>query len=223
MIARIALLALALTACGNAGIDDGLECGDWTTEVDGICVGDEPIEPDPVTMESLLDAMEPCDAPETGDGRLDLDAGCADDVCAGGFVGTINAAMGEEARCIQPYPGVAEYLECTWSNGAVGGVYDLDGDGVPGEDALVLLVIVEDDFDGTTADGFGIGDRVSCLVDSLGAPDELSFVQTKQGWFATTADWYASGVSMADGLSASEEPDGTFDRITLTPAEDPET
>lgn len=224
MLVRVFLLSLALAACAEPEVQDLIECGARTTEVDGVCVGDEPIEPDPVTLEAFLDTLEPCDAPESGDGRLDLLLGCADDVCARTLLREVNANMGEEADCEQPYLANPEFLECSWSNGTSTLLYDPDADGIPNDNAIVNGVNVAPTFDGTTLDGLGIGERVTCIIEKLGTPDALTLVETKEGWHIEQAAWDAAGVQVYDGgTSYPRVFDGRIDRLGMYGAVDPET
>ena len=200
-----------------AGCGDELVCGPRTSEVDGVCVGDRQEEPEPGPGPSLEEALlaeaATVDCPGEGDGRLDLEAGCIEGACAGDPLSSFDQAFGTEALCVELVEGFPEYLECGWGNGVsvTGFDFDLDGE----LDEAPFIVSVDEPYDGSTADGVGLGGEAWCAVQSLGMPDELEIGEWSRGWRLISASWNASGVYLRDRTGKNNEPDGYIDSFTI--------
>lgn len=219
----VMLLLALLPGCGAPDCadgfdlgDDGLcyeapvDCGDgFERRDDGLCY-EVPVEPAPVTLADWLDTLPVCRPLGEGDGRLDLDRGCADGICAGDDVGTAAAVAGEPA-CDDG----DTILTCDWGKGLSVYLYDLSGDGLSDDD-LILFVSVEIAYDGLTTDGLGISADMTCFLEAYGEPTGLS-VQEDAGWTVTSLDYpqFSVGDSRVN-KSGDYAPDGLADSLFLS-------
>jgi hypothetical protein len=211
---RIVLLAGGMGCGGSEECDAGFELGD-----DGLCyeiADEEPAAtsdsattpedvPDPV---DILTAEWPaCDA-TTGNGEIDLEAGCVIGICELDTYEEVVLAVGEPVDTYD-YEGS---IFAVWLPGV--GVYfvDLDLDGQPDPDALVYYIIVTADVDLQTDDGLGPGAPMSCFLDTFGDPDFIGVDDRTGDWQILYMDWYGPSVRAYDFLNGSfEGSDGLAD------------
>ncbi|MDP2315152.1 MAG: hypothetical protein Q8P41_19790 [Pseudomonadota bacterium] len=220
------MLFIALLACQSP-----LDCAAaFTLGDDGMCYGDAPVdtgeadtgtgEDEPPTVDDLLDTLPACE-PLTGDGRLDLYAGCADGACAGMTYVEMVDAIGNDGSCAPQYFEFDGYTSssasCDWNNGVSATFSDDDRDGVPDDFDTAYSVYVTSAYDGTTEDGLGIGASMSCFIDGIGVPDEVGFSLVDTDWVLSYAYWSAGGVSLSDNYDrrGNYAPDGLADSLSL--------
>ena len=216
---RIALpLVLVLAHCG------GTICGEGTVaDANGDCVPqvvDEPeVDPepepeDPDLADVLIDA-QPCEPLASGD-RLDLEAGCADGICAKMDLREAIEAAGRMPEC---GPGVQDgWLTCRWTSGITANVYDSNEDGSAQGFEPVWWLTVEPPFGGASADGLGLGISPGCFVVAFGSPDTVTLYEGKDGKPQMSYGyWEDFGLVARDYLGGPQpyQPDGRIDTISL--------
>lgn len=172
----------------------------------------------PASIEDVLDALPACE-PASDDGRLDLDAGCADGICSYMTYEEIVAGTGDEGDCDSYYYRSGSYefggVSCAFDGVSVS-FDDEDVDGIPDEGSYTYGVSVDAPFDGGTVDGLGIDASMSCFVEALGYPDSVSFAVSGRDWGIRSASWSDHGVYAYDYYDArgNYEPDTYVDGIS---------
>ena len=224
---RAALSLLLLAACGNPPTEcvEGFEAGDggycyeiddsqcaegFHLDDDGMCYPDET---DGNTVEAAMAEWPDCIL-EKGDGRIDLDFGCADDVCVGRNYGEIAELMGE-GDCYF-YQGYG-YGYCTWG-GAGGYFLDADDDLLPDEFYYLSYVMIVPGYTGHTELGAGPNLSMSCWTETEGDPDAVEFSVGYTGEYQIgQITYYSPGTVIYDAVGAdySYESDGRSDYIYL--------
>mgnify|MGYP001425106822 CR=1 FL=1 len=156
-----------LAGCGEDPRDcvAGFELGE-----DGLCYQDDVADDDDgddlVTFADFIDATAPCTSETTGDGSLDVYAGCIDEACLGDSWEAWTAAHGDADCEFEP---ATESAECSWF-GFVVYFPDSDQDGEPDPGAEAVEVMVGELFRGATADGLTVGVELGCVTDAFGDP-----------------------------------------------------
>jgi hypothetical protein len=120
----------------------------------------------------VLDSLPPCFLHKPI-GDIDLEAGCADDVCQGDTIEAWIAQLDAEPEC----EGIGgPYSNCVWEGWALAGLFDdEDNDGQPDAEGRTDRVHLLPGHAGSTLDGLGTEQAVRCWVDALGTPDLLTF------------------------------------------------
>lgn len=163
---------------------------------------------DAVGFEDALDDLPPCDRAE-GDGRLDLEGGCADGACAGDPIEVFDAVFGPDRACFAA-SWDANWTYCDWPAGVQGLFLDADRSGEPDAGVASDRLRVYAPYEGQTWRGVGIDAPTACFLDTLGTPETLvltdvagALVPEELWWPATQVrayDWEAgSGGDHADG------------------------
>ena len=201
MRSSLGLVWLAVIACDPGSV----ECGEYTEEVDGAC---EQVSPPAPTLADAYIELGDCPGLAPGDGRIDLELGCADEVCSGRDFHETEAAMGGDAVCT----GNSSVLRCTFANGAMVTVEDEDLDGEP-DPGPIGWVRLGPAFDGTTTSGLGVGVEMRCFVDQLGTPVSGSVIPSGDTWFVDRATWSEPA---AWALDRDGRPDRLVDQLILT-------
>jgi hypothetical protein len=163
------------------------------------------------TQEEALAMLPDCEPLSPSD-RLDITAGCADGVCAGSSFTENNANFGETGDCEH---GLWEddYLYCNWGEDVYAFYDDADNDGVPDGDDTSLGVYIHDSWDGSDADGLGIGVSFRCFMDALGEPSDIDYYTDNRGYvYVTDMDWGELGLYVNGHYS---DFDGTAWHISL--------
>lgn len=112
----------------------------------------------------------PCEF-EAGNGRLDIDSGCADGACDDALYADMVDALGP-ASC-DASDVISETTFCDWQGGALRSHFDdVDLDGVPDPDATARGLYLSEGYDGTSPDGLGLRVSLACFYDVYGEPDE---------------------------------------------------
>ena len=211
---RIALYVMAASSL-LAACDDSF-CGAYTTEVDGVCVGEAP-PPEPVAPTALevLQADQGC-APMLAGEDLDLAGGCVEGVCVGDELDAAKAVFGDGLSCTGYAPGV---LRCIWDGSIVVRVLDDDLDGQPNDGKAALAAIeIRPTYAGSDPDGLGMKAPAMCFIDSLGPPETLVVGRAYDGrWLTAQATWDGGRIEILDGVLpfVVGEVDGSLDRILL--------
>lgn len=203
------ILALLLSCATDV---EELPCReDFTRAADGHCYPDGELQ-SPPSLDDLFALMEPCVGlrPST---QVDLEAGCAGDLCAGDLYTVALLVMGEPAEC---FSGSGD-VYCSWTTGLGGRWDDDDADGIPDPTARNIRVQVEEPFVPGTASGLGIWMPPSCYVDALGTPDDLTLIDTDEGLFLERINYDAYGLLAYDliDLEGRAGPDGLIDALYL--------
>jgi hypothetical protein len=205
-----------LQADGGCGAADTAAVDDDTDDTDDTDAEDT----DPATVSDVLDALPACE-PAATDGRIDLDAGCADGMCAGMTYAEIVAALDDAGAC-DPYSftwggRTSTGVSCYWSQGLGADFDDDDADGVPDEHSTIYSVSIGSPYDGGTPDGLGIGATLGCYVDVLGAPDSVEFDLGGKDWTISYAYWSTYGVAVSDYYDdrGNYEADGYVDSMSI--------
>lgn len=155
----------------------------------------------------------PCDS-RSGDGRLDLDTACADGACAEGTLSDWVAALGEADECEASYD---DSVRCDWDAGIRGYFDDEDEDGEVDPDSEAGIVFLDEPYDGTTADGLGLGVSTACFADALGTAAGVSLEWRSDGYAVTDAHWDSPELEVEDseGSAGEDVPDGLVDELSL--------
>lgn len=181
---------------------------------DGLCYQDD-AAPAPATLGDVFDGMEPCDL-DPGDGRIDLETGCADGACGDMDYDEINDALGSTGAC-STNTFDATLVSCTWDGGYAASFDDLDADGAPdaGSDAFTLTL--DPPYRGTTDAGLGLSVGMRCFVGVLGDPGDVLYVRIDDEYLAFYMGW--DGLTAYDFYSGEGQfgPDGVVDSISLYP------
>ncbi len=222
-------MLLFLLACNaepaacSAGFDlhdDGL-CYEIPAEDTDPVDTDAP-EEEPATVEDVLDALPACEG-GYDDGRMDIEAGCADGACVGMTYAEINEALAEEGYCFAyhiDYDGNEYgYAFCDWSNGISTDFADDDFDGLPDEGNRAYSISVNLPFDGGTSDGLSLDAGMRCFVDALGKPTSASFTTGGEdgGWLLRSLSYGDLGLYVNDSYDKNGDyiPNGRVDSLTL--------
>jgi hypothetical protein len=190
------------------------------------CADDPPADPtdsggDPPTTSAAT--LAPVDAaladlprcePGSDDGALDVEAGCAGDVCLGTPWPEATATLGDPGSCIYIVDGAV----CFWDLGLVISFADTEADGTPDDDATAYAIAVNPPFDGGTVDGLALDASLGCFVDALGDPDAVSFGHYDEAWLVRSLAWNdlfftVYDFDAADGIG---QPDGLPDFVQFT-------
>ncbi len=145
------------------------------------------------SQEEALALLPDC-VPLTPSDRLDIEAGCADGVCAGSSFAENNASFGEAGSCDH---GLLEddYLYCNWGEDVYAFYDDADNDGVPDGDDTSLGIFIHDSWDGSDVDGLGIGVSFTCFMDALGEPSDIDYHVDDRGYYyVADMDWSDLGL-----------------------------
>ncbi|TNE85047.1 MAG: hypothetical protein EP330_26960 [Deltaproteobacteria bacterium] len=192
-----------LAACGGeSSCDEG-----WVDLGEGHCGLDaDALTPD---LQPLLDA-DPCPSGLSGDGSLDLDAFCAGQACAGGTLADFEAEFGTNYD-----DAVAPFL--IWDDPAVFASFDdANGNGQVDADETANWLSLEGGaldipWDGTTADGRGLGIPLSCWLGDP-APYEVVARRYPDGWSLDQLSfWTDAGLLLVSSSGGR----GTTESITL--------
>jgi hypothetical protein len=182
-------------------------CGDPDTDRDDTAADTAVIAPgDPYA--AWLGSLGSC-TPKSGDGRLDLRRACADGVCSGDryerFVDTFGPP-----EC---YRGLYGLAACAFPAGITSFFDDPDSNLViePQAPARVLWVLAP--YDGTSTDGLGVGSSISCFVQTLGTPGEVT-IDPSPVVSGDSVTWYDPYVSVTDGGNGVS-PDQRVDALFL--------
>lgn len=195
MTRNVWILALALAGCDA----EPLECGESTTEADGVCQGQPP--PGVGTVDDVLDALPDCE-PRAPDNRLDLETACADAVCLDSTVGTITREMGEAPVCV-PYAAESSLLRCSWSNGARGVFVGL-GAATPAAHETAWWLEIGEEFTGTTNQGLGTGMGFRCFDEGLGTASGITFVEQPDRHAIAAMSWSQADFTIYDTWGTDE-------------------
>lgn len=182
----------------TAGADSGGDTG----------AAEDSAEPAAPTVEDVLAALPAC-VPGATDGRLDLQHGCADDVCVGDAPDQAVATLGEPDEIYEfsySYNGYESgSLYYVWAIGLELIYEDDDQDGVPdttiwsSPSAYALMISLP--WDGGTSDGLGLGASLSCFVDAFGTPGSVDFDFEDYKLYPTYLSWdvdYYSSMNVQD-------------------------
>ncbi len=227
------ILATWLMGCA----DEAARCkSGFTTGADGLCYeiagpdtgpGDTDggsaddtghDEGDAPTVDDLLADLPPCTSDPTGDGAVDLVAGCVSDVCVGDLPEVVFDTLGEPDSCLPltvdfgVYGGYA-LLICDWSSLSIT-LLDEDLDGVADPDVPIDSIDLNPFYSGATTDGLGMGDEPSCFVGSY-TPRDVGFESDGRSWTLTNANFTTFSVYDWTDRSGSFGHDGRVDAITL--------
>lgn len=163
--------ALAVVSCAEP-----LVCGEYTSELEGVCIGEVPrdyVEPEDPSFTQALADLTPCDRLQDTEG-LDLEARCAGPVCLGRDVGFVVDQAGA-GDCY----AVGSGFRCTW-DGVDVPVEDRNGDGEPDRDHVVDRFFLNG-VRHASPEGLGVGASMSCFVETLGTPQIVGVVATDDG------------------------------------------
>jgi hypothetical protein len=220
---RAAALILAMACKG------GVLCPDGTSEVDGSCLeadtdtgsGEDtdtgPVEDtDPPDLGDLIVDAQPCTRLPAGD-RLDLQAGCADGVCAQTSFGEAARVGGRPESCS---PGAYDdWYTCTFRSGVSVTVIDTDASGGVSPPDFVYYVQVAAPWGGADAEGLGTAISPGCFVEVLGTPTfvNLQSVEGEDKPWLSYANWNDIRVTIQDNAGRPQpyQPDGRVDIITV--------
>lgn len=195
--------------------DTGVPTGDTGTPTDGTSsTTDEPAE-----LEDVLDTLPRCRDDGNGDGDLDLVRGCAGGVCAGDDVEVVLAVHGEPLGCESTYFESDGYrfgqLDCSWGDGIGASFGDDDFDGIPDPGRPAIALDLRAPYAGTTSDGLGLGDEVSCFVEAEDPTSVLFLVQGRD-WHPTYLGFGRYAITdYADNETGAWLPDGKVDGLTI--------
>ena len=170
------------------------------------------------TVEDVLAALPAC-VPGAADGRLDLGAGCAGDVCVGMYASDVEAALGAgNCAATDGYPG---FVSCYWEAGVTITFADRDLDCVLNADARNDGMYVYYPFVGGTAEGLASGASMSCFVDQLGEPDRVEFASGPNGYQPASLFWTDWGFGAFDEYTVDNYgQDGVSDYLYVAGAPD---
>lgn len=132
------------------------------------------------TPEQALEQLPDCAPLATGD-RLDIESGCADGLCAGSSFSQLNAENGVTGDCEASFDD--DYLYCNWGGEVFAFFDDEDNDGVPDADDTAYGIYIHDEWDGTDADGLGIGVSPACVLAFYGEAADYDYDQDDRGYY----------------------------------------
>ncbi|MFZ5477549.1 MAG: hypothetical protein ACOZNI_12305 [Myxococcota bacterium] len=163
-------------------------------------------------MYEVFDTLEAC-SPGSDDGRLDVEGGCADDVCLGDTWPDVRSVKGR-TTCYT----LLAVAHCYWDDGQLVAFPDEDEDGTPDEDAGAVIVALNQPWDGGSDEGLALDANAGCFVDVLGLPDGISMTATSEGWALRALEWSEHRFSFYDfsdddGVSG---PDGYAEFLQFT-------
>lgn len=148
------LTFLAFLACGEPEDEDTAPDGGAATEDGGTDTG-------------LEDTAAPCSYLSPGS-RLVLQTACADGLCGGATWAQAYKLLGEPSSCM---PSSSSRVQCDWGDMSVS-FPDCDHDGLPDDDAscetLEQSIWLHGRWDGSSAEGLGLGILGECWVEALG-------------------------------------------------------
>ncbi|MFK7927725.1 MAG: hypothetical protein AB8H79_06035 [Myxococcota bacterium] len=179
-------VCLALGGCAQ-----GVVCGENTTRVDGVCVGEAPIRYEEPVVTNIVDLLfEPgdCEPLPPGEG-LDLIGLCAGGVCLHDTVAQAIEAGGAPS-C---EASGSQLLSCEWS-GMWAILKDDDLDGEPDPDGRIERLQLDASFVGPDADGLGIGVDISCFLATLPPPDRMGLMRDGDSVLPAELFWDAKQV-----------------------------
>lgn len=144
-------------------------------------------------------------------GLLDIEAGCAGNLCLSMTYEEAVQAAGLPSHC----DATDKLANCTWHGDIQLTFPDLDGDGIadPGLEADTLH-LSSPAFRGTTKAGLGIGVSMRCFNETYGEPSSLDVqpTYTFTSYFQSGAfDFYATDWNQAGGVA----PDGLTDALFI--------
>jgi hypothetical protein len=120
-----------------------------------------------------LDHLEPGQGGEPY--RLDLRASCVDEFCVGrSTYAAAESIMGVSDGCSSDFSDILEtaIIFCDWSTGVSIAFDDENRSGVLGESEVALYLRVDSPWDGTSAQGLGVGSSIGDFVGIYGEPDQ---------------------------------------------------
>lgn len=177
---------------------------------DGNCYEIAEFERPPSLMD-WLDTLPAC-APRPGDGRLDLDAGCADGVCLDGTRADAERDLG--AATCEPY--LFGVTSCRWADAGISALFrDPDLDGVTDPDDTVWVLYAHAPFTGTTTDGLGFGAETRCFVEALGEPHKVHAERTALRWRVTAVAFGPLSVYDNESVTGARASDGFVDGLSV--------
>ena len=152
-----------------------------------------------------------CDRLEPSD-RLDLEAGCADGLCADTHtLDDFIAALGEPHACAESSTGEGTY--CDWSAG-LEAFFDSTADEIPGE-TVARFFALERPYDGTDPDGLGVGLSMDCFIEILGPPRDQGDYDGNI-FYATWSEPSITAWDSGDSIDEDDPlPDGFVERLVL--------
>lgn len=184
-------------------------CPEGTAEAPG---GDcLPVTQHATTQEEALALLPECEPLSPSD-RLDLAAGCADGLCAKDSFTQMNAASGTEGSCDESFLD-DDYLYCNWGGEVFAFFDDANNDGVPDAEDTALGIYIHDEYDGSDADGLGIGVSLRCFLDVYPDPDDIDYEVDDRGYYTVQSlDYDDLGVIVQSSIF---DPDGRVDHLSL--------
>lgn len=178
---------------------------------------DSPNEPVQATMEGLIEGLPACAAPATGDGLMDLGAGCVRGACAGGTMASFEDALGPGRCDVITYSfdgGEFEFASCDFDHGLSGSFDAIEG--VPDRSSTTFALYVDLPNEDTTTDGFGLGAEFRCLVERLGMPTRSSWSRVGDDWRPSSMSWPALAAGdYVDNQIGLQGADGRIDSLSL--------
>jgi len=156
-------------------------------------------------VDDMLAMMPDCPT-TTGDGRLDLDEGCADGLC--GKISYVDLKL--QAPNLECHAIRNGLISCN-VDGVGFQFTDTDGDGTPDEDDT-SLVHLRDGWSGSTSSGIGLGSPMSCFIDILGEPDFLDFSRVGDEYVVYKMSFDGNSIQVSD---RREDPTGLARRVAM--------
>ena len=177
----------------------------------GHCYPDEPLQA-PSSLDDLYELLEPCHGLRPSNG-MDLESGCAGELCQGDLYDVAVAKLGPPETCFE----ANDDAYCTWPSGLGGRWDDEDDDLLPDPGTRNQRVNVTAPFAYGTKSGLGLWMPYSCYVDQLGPPDDLTLVDTEDGLFIERMNFEGVGLLAYDlyDLDGRSGADGLLDTLYL--------
>ncbi len=191
---------------------DELPCREgFSRAPSGHCYPNEPLLA-PSSLDDLYDLLEPCYGLRPSP-QMDLESGCAGDLCEGDLFDVAVAKLGEPYTCYEANGDAY----CDWRSGVSGRWDDENDDLVPDAGSRNERVLVRAPFAYGTEAGLGLWMPYSCFVDQLGPPDDLTLVETEDGLFIERMNFDAVGLLAYDLIDREGRAgaDGELDTLYL--------
>lgn len=189
---RLVTSLLLWTACVPAEDPDPCRQG-WSRAPDGHCYPPDTTDDTPGATDAI-DAAGPACVLAKPDGRLDLDAGCADGLCVGDTFERMSSILGP-GECVAGSEG----LFCTFEPPGLQGLFaDADADGLPDPESATPWLRVLSTFPYATVGGLGMGTSTRCWTEQLGIPSDAWFVDRAGTLAFDGMVWDAYGVEVHD-------------------------
>ena len=132
------------------------------------------------TTEEALELLPDC-VPLASSDRMDIGAACADGLCAGSSYAELNASNGTTGECEHTFDD--DYVYCNWGEEVYAFFDDDDSDGEPDPDDTAYGIYVHQEWDGSDADGVGMGVSPACVLALYGDPYDMDFHQDDRGYY----------------------------------------